>query len=59
VIQSPPDLAALFAVGILAAGIVAGGGTWRSSAWIAFAAAAPVLATIWWPGSFWTLNHLF
>jgi peptidoglycan/LPS O-acetylase OafA/YrhL len=61
VIHSPPDLAALFAMGILAAGIVAGSGTCRSWpwAWIAFAAAAPVLATIWWQGSAWTLNHLF
>ncbi|HEY3766170.1 MAG TPA: acyltransferase, partial [Gaiellales bacterium] len=61
VIQSPPDLAALFAVGILAAGIVAGSGGHRSLpwAWIAVAAAAPVLATIWWQGSSWTLNHLF
>jgi len=61
VIQSPPDLAALFAVGILAAGIVTVGGNRRSWpwAWIAFAAAAPVFATIWWQGSVWTLDHLF
>ena len=61
VIQSPPDLAALFAVGILAAGIVAGSGARRSWpwAWIACAAAAPVLAAIWWQGSVWTLDHLF
>ena len=26
---------------------------------IALAAAAPVLATIWWQGSVWTLDHLF
>jgi peptidoglycan/LPS O-acetylase OafA/YrhL len=60
VIQSPPDLAALFAVGILAAGIVAASGSRRSWpwAWIAFATAAPVLATIWWQGSVWTLDHL-
>ena len=61
VIQSPPDLAALFAVGMLAAGIV---GTSRARtswpwAWLALAAALPVLATIVWQGSVWTLDHLF
>jgi peptidoglycan/LPS O-acetylase OafA/YrhL len=61
VIQSPPDLAALFAVGILSAGIV-GASTARRSwpwPWLALAAAVPVLATIWWQGSVWTLDHLF
>jgi peptidoglycan/LPS O-acetylase OafA/YrhL len=61
VIQSAPDLAALFAVGILAAGIV-GASTARRSwpwHWLALAAAAPVAATIWWQGSVWTLDHLF
>jgi peptidoglycan/LPS O-acetylase OafA/YrhL len=61
VIQSPPDLAALFAVGILAAGIVGASTARRSWPWaeIALAAAAPVFATIWWQGSVWTLDHLF
>jgi peptidoglycan/LPS O-acetylase OafA/YrhL len=61
VIQSPPDLAALFAVGILTAGIVGAGPVRRSWpwAWLALAAAAPLLATIWWQGSVWTLHHLF
>jgi peptidoglycan/LPS O-acetylase OafA/YrhL len=61
VIQSAPDLAALFAVGILAAGIVGAGRARRSWpwAWLALAAAVPVLATIWWQGSVWTLDHLF
>jgi peptidoglycan/LPS O-acetylase OafA/YrhL len=61
VIQSPPDLAALFAVGILAAGIVGASAARRSWPWagLALAAAAPVLATIWWQGSVWTLDHLF
>jgi peptidoglycan/LPS O-acetylase OafA/YrhL len=61
VIQSAPDLAALFAVGILAAGIVGASGARRSWpwAWLALAAAAPVLVTIWWQGSVWTLDHLF
>jgi peptidoglycan/LPS O-acetylase OafA/YrhL len=61
VIQSPPDLAALFAVGILSAGIV-GASTARRSwpwPWLALAAVMPVLATIWWQGSVWTLDHLF
>lgn len=61
VIQSPPELAALFAVGVLGAGIVGAGGARRSWPWagLALAAAAPVLATIWWQGSVWTLDHLF
>jgi peptidoglycan/LPS O-acetylase OafA/YrhL len=58
--QSPPDLAALFALGMAAAGIVAAGERRRSWpwAWFALAAAAPVLATIWWQGSVWTLDSL-
>ena len=60
VIQSPPDLAALFAVGILTAGIVGAGRARRAWpwAWLALAAAVPVLATILWRGSVWTLDHL-
>jgi peptidoglycan/LPS O-acetylase OafA/YrhL len=61
VIQSPPDLAALFAVGILSAGIVGAGAARRSWPWhwFALAALAPVLLTIWFAGSVWTLDHLF
>jgi peptidoglycan/LPS O-acetylase OafA/YrhL len=61
VIESPPDLAALFAVGILAAGIVGASKARRSWPWhwLALAAAVPVLATISWQGSVWTLDHLF
>jgi peptidoglycan/LPS O-acetylase OafA/YrhL len=63
VIQSAPDLAALFAIGILAAGIVGASRARRSWPWhwLALAAAAPVIATIWWRGSAWTLDpsHLF
>jgi peptidoglycan/LPS O-acetylase OafA/YrhL len=60
VIQSAPDLAALFAIGILAAGLVAAsrprtGWPWG---WLALAAAAPVLLTISLRGSVWTLTHL-
>ncbi len=60
VLQSAPDLAALFAVGILAAGIVRAGEARRSWPWMALAAAAlaPVGVTIWWQGSAWTLKHL-
>ena len=61
VIQSPPDLAALFAVGILTAGIVGAGHARRSWPWhwLALAAFTPVLVTIWWQGSVWTLDNLF
>lgn len=61
VIQSPPDLAALFAVGVLTAGIVGAGRARRSWpwGWLALAAVAPVLVTIWLKGSVWTLDHLF
>lgn len=60
VIQSPPDLAALFALGVLAAGIVVAGERLRSWPWpwLALAAAAPALAAVWWLGSVWTLDHL-
>ena len=61
VIQSPPDLAALFAVGVLSAGIVGASAARRSWPWagLALAAATPVLAMIGWRGSVWTLDHLF
>ena len=57
--QSPPDLAALFAVGVVSAGVVGASGARRWPwAWLALAAAAPVLAMIAWQGSVWTLDHL-
>ena len=61
VIQSPPDLAALFAVGVVTAGIVGVSAARRSWPWpaLALAAAAPVLAMIASRGSVWTLHHLF
>jgi len=61
VIQSPPDLAALFAVGVVSAGIVSAGRPRTSWPWarLALAAAAPALAMIWREGSVWTLDHLF
>jgi peptidoglycan/LPS O-acetylase OafA/YrhL len=61
VIQSAPDLAALFAVGIVAAGIVVASDARRSWpwGWFALAAVAPVVAVIGWRGSVWTLGHLY
>src|SRR6185312_5139986 len=61
VIRSPPELAALFAVGVLSAGIVGASGARSSWPWagLALAAAAPVLAVIGSRGSVWTLDHLF
>jgi peptidoglycan/LPS O-acetylase OafA/YrhL len=61
VIESAPDLAALFALGIVSAGIVAAGAARRSWPWpwLALAAAASVLATIVWQGSAWTLGRLY
>ena len=61
VIQSPPDLAALFAVGVVSAGIVGASAARRSWPWpwLALAAAAPVVAMIGWRGSVWTLDRLF
>src|SRR6185503_13888739 len=57
----PPDLAALFAVGVATAGIVGAGSARRSWPWpaLALGAAAPVFAAIAWQGSVWTLDHLF
>ena len=56
-LQSPPDLAALFALGIAGAGIA---GAHRARPWgvLALAAVAPVLALVWLRGSVWTLDHL-
>jgi peptidoglycan/LPS O-acetylase OafA/YrhL len=61
VIQSAPDLAALFALGVVSAGIVGASAAPRSWPWagLALAAAVPVLALIGWKGSVWTLDHLF
>ncbi len=61
VIQSPPDLAALFAVGVVAAGIVGASSARRSWPWprLAFAAVIPVVVIVWSQGSVWTLDHLY
>jgi peptidoglycan/LPS O-acetylase OafA/YrhL len=60
-IQSAPDLAALFALGILAAGIVGASAARRDWPWhwLALAAAVPVFAAIALSGSVWTLDHLY
>jgi peptidoglycan/LPS O-acetylase OafA/YrhL len=60
VIQSPPDLAALFAAGIAMAGLVDARSARRTWPWpwLALAAAAPVLLLIQWLGSVRTLDHL-
>jgi peptidoglycan/LPS O-acetylase OafA/YrhL len=56
-----PDLAVLFAIGVLAAGIVSAGNRIRSLPWPAFAfgAGVPVVALIAVAGSTWTDEHLF
>ena len=60
VIHSPPELAALFALGIVTAGIVRASRARRSWPWAWLAlTAVPVLATISWQGSAWTASHLF
>src|SRR6201996_942955 len=61
VVESAPDLAALFALGIVSAGIVGAGAARRSWPWhwLALAAAAPVFAAIAWEGSGWALGRLY
>ncbi|HVW48160.1 MAG TPA: acyltransferase family protein, partial [Solirubrobacterales bacterium] len=60
VVESPPELLALFALGIASAGVVVAGARnpWPWP-WPAPAAAAPVLATIAWQGTAWTLGRLY
>jgi peptidoglycan/LPS O-acetylase OafA/YrhL len=61
VTQYTPDLAVLFAIGVMAAGIVAASQRRRSWPWpwLALIFAAPVIATIAWKGSVWTLDNVF
>ena len=56
-----PDLAALFAVGLLAAGTITAGEHVRSRPWATYALAAtvPVVALIVVQGSAWSILHLF
>jgi peptidoglycan/LPS O-acetylase OafA/YrhL len=60
-IRYTPDLAVLFAIGVLAAGIVNASDRTRSLPWALFAlaAATPVIAWIVVAGSTWTNTHLF
>jgi peptidoglycan/LPS O-acetylase OafA/YrhL len=60
VTESAPELAALFALGIVSAGVVVAGArrSWPWP-WLALAAAAPVFATIAWQGSAWTFDRLY
>jgi peptidoglycan/LPS O-acetylase OafA/YrhL len=60
-IRYTPDLAVLFAIGVLAAGIVEASDRVRSLPWAVFAvgAATPVIVWIGLAGSTWTNNHLF
>ncbi len=61
VLSFTPDLAVLFAIGVLAAGIVTAGERIRSRPWAAFgvAASVPVVALIVAKGSTWALDNLF
>ncbi len=56
-----PEFAALFAIGVMAAGIVGASERRRSLPWhwLALAAAIPVVNAIAWKGSVWTLDNLF
>jgi peptidoglycan/LPS O-acetylase OafA/YrhL len=60
-VDHAPDLGALFAIGVVGAGIVSAGPRVRALPWhwFALAAALPVIALIVWKGSVWTLDNLF
>jgi peptidoglycan/LPS O-acetylase OafA/YrhL len=60
-IRFVPDLAVLFAIGIMAAGIVTASERVKAWpwAWFALAAAVPVVALITWKGSVWTIDNFF
>jgi peptidoglycan/LPS O-acetylase OafA/YrhL len=60
-VKFTPDLAVLFAVGVLAAGIVTAGERTRSRPWAGYALAAtvPVIALMVVKGSTWSLLNLF
>ncbi|MGZ4650504.1 MAG: acyltransferase family protein [Kineosporiaceae bacterium] len=61
VVRFTPDLAVLFAIGVLAAGIVTASDRNRSRPWAVFAvvASAPPVALIIAEGSTWSIDHLF
>jgi peptidoglycan/LPS O-acetylase OafA/YrhL len=60
-VKFTPDLAVLFAVGVLAAGIVTASEGTRALpwAWLALAAVVPVIVMIWINGPAWTNANLF
>jgi len=60
-VKFTPDLAVLFAVGLLAAGVVTAGEPTRSRPWggYALAAAVPVIALMVIKGDTWSNSHLF
>jgi peptidoglycan/LPS O-acetylase OafA/YrhL len=60
-VKFTPDLAVLFAVGVLAAGVVTAGERTRSRPWTGYALAATtaVIVLIWVKGSTWTNINLF
>lgn len=59
--QYTPDLAVLFALGVMAGGIVTASASMRAQPWhwYAVALAAPVLVLIVWRGSVWTIGDFF
>ncbi len=60
-IQYTPDLAVLFAIGVLTAGILTASKRRRAWPWpwLALAAVTPVIAVMAWKGSVWTIDNLF
>jgi peptidoglycan/LPS O-acetylase OafA/YrhL len=60
-VKFTPDLAVLFAVGVLAAGIVTASERTRALpwAWFALAAVVPVIVLIWIKGTTWSSANLF
>jgi peptidoglycan/LPS O-acetylase OafA/YrhL len=60
-VRFTPDLAVLFAVGVLAAGVVTAGERTRSRPWAGYAVAtsAAVIALMWVKGSTWSNLNLF
>jgi peptidoglycan/LPS O-acetylase OafA/YrhL len=61
VVQSAPDLAGLFAIGIVAAGIISASEARRAWPWhrLAPVALAPALALMAWRGAGWTIAHYY
>jgi peptidoglycan/LPS O-acetylase OafA/YrhL len=56
-----PQFAALFALGVVAAGILRAAPRWRTVPWpwLSLAAVVPVLAVIAWQGPVWTVEQFF